>query len=73
MGYYYSDQPPRKPRWWDRFVKEWMRRFWADTEEVLVVTRVAFSIILPVVGVLFGFVLLCFLGLFLLSLCSPTR
>ena len=71
MGYYYnSDQPPRKDSWWKKFVPGWLKQLWTDIEEVLMVTRVAFSIILPVIGVLFGFMALCLLGVILLSLCT---
>ena len=71
MGYYYgSEPPPRKDPWWRKFVPGWLKQLWVDTEEVLMVTRVTFSIIFPVIGVLFGFMVLCLLGVTLLSLCT---
>lgn len=79
MGYYHLETgPPGKPEpAWRRLLRkytpDWARRFWADTAEVLMVTQVAFSIVLPVVGVLFAFVMVCFLGVLLMSVCTGGR
>ena len=69
MGFYYADRPPEKPSR-GRFIPGWLKRFWNDTLEVLVIIQVAYSLILPIIGVLFGFVLICFLLFVVGNKCS---
>lgn len=71
MGFYYLDKPPDEPEaGWKKYIPGWLKRFWEDTSEVFMMTRMVFGIILPVLGVLLAFVFI-FAGLiFLLSLCS---
>ena len=70
MSFYYLDGPPEKPSRWGKYIPRWLRTLWADIAEVLIITRLVFSIILPVLGVLIGFVLILAALLWLLSLCS---
>ena len=71
MGFYYLDKPPDEPEsGWKRYIPGWLKSWWEDASEVFMVTRMVFGIILPILGVLIGFVVI-FAGLvFLLSLCS---
>ena len=73
MGYYYLDKPPDKESRWKKYVPRWLKNFWADTQEVLMVIRLVFGIILPVLGVLIGFVVVFAVLIYLLSLCSSSR
>ena len=70
MGFYYTERPPERGPGWKKYIPGWLKRFWAGTEEALIITRVAFGVIFPVMGVLFGVVLICFLGLSVLSKCT---
>lgn len=71
MGFYYADdRPPEKPPGWKKFIPGWLKSFWSGTEEVLVISQVAFSLIFPVIGAMVGFVLVCFLLFFIANQCS---
>ncbi len=71
MGFYYLDKPPDQPEpRWKRYIPNWLKRWWEDTHEVLMMTKLVFSIILPVLGVLLAFVVVFGGLIFLLSLCS---
>ena len=73
MGFYYMSDggpPPRPRRWWQRlgkYVPGWLKTWWDDVREISAITRVVFSIIVPIIGLLIGFVLLCTGSLFLFS------
>lgn len=66
MGYYYTEgKPPGKDR-----RPKWLVDWWEGLVEIWTLTRVTFGVLLPILGVLLGFVLFCAGGLFLLSLLS---
>ena len=70
MGYYYADRPPERGVWWKKLIPGWLKRFWADSQEVIVITQVVFGLLLPILGVLIGFIVV-FAGLvFLLGRCT---
>ncbi|GEM_PF-3926179 len=73
MGMYYNDKPPEQPSRWGRLIPRWLKRFWVDTEEILVISQVAFSLIFPILGVLFGFVFLCFIMFFIANQCKSAQ
>ena len=73
MGFYYPDQPPDKESRWNKYIPRWLKRWWADTAEILMVTRMVFGIILPVIGVLVGFVIVIALLVFLLNVCASAQ
>jgi hypothetical protein len=71
MGFYYMDgQPPEKPNRFGKYVPQWIKNFWADTLEILVVIKLVFGIILPVLGVIMGFIVLLAVLVSLLSMCA---
>ena len=74
MGYYYvpggGPTPPEHPRWWHRLVRyipEPIKNWWADMVEVSAVTRVVFSVLAPILGLMFAFVLFCTAAVLLYS------
>ena len=70
MGFYYQDQPPKRPHWLARHTPGPVKRFLNDTHEVVIITRVVFGLLLPVLGVVLAFVGV-FMGLiWLLNACS---
>lgn len=79
VGYYYlpGDGPPSRPkRWWQRlgqYVPGWLKSWWEDVLEVSAITRVVFSIILPIMAVLIAFVLICTGSLLLLTWLTGNR
>ncbi len=71
MGFYYMDgQPPEKPNRFAKYVPQWLKNFWADTLEILIVIKLVFSIILPVLGVIVGFVVVLAVLVSLMSMCA---
>ena len=71
MGFYYSDGvPPEKQSRVGRLVPQWMKNFWAEFQEIFTIIRMVFGIMLPVLGVLIGFVVLLALLVTLLSVCA---
>ncbi len=70
MGYYYQNQPPKRPHWLARFTPGPVKRFLSAAHEVVIITRVVFGLLLPVLGVMFAFIAV-FMGLiWLMSVCA---
>lgn len=78
MGYYLpSDRPPSRWQRWTRrlgkYVPHWLKSWWQDISEIVAITRVVLGIILPVVGLLMVFVLLCAGALLVLAALGSGR
>ena len=64
MGFYYGPSTPPS-RWtvWKRrigkYIPQFLKNWWDDVAEIIAVTRVVLSIILPVVGMMLAFSALC--------------
>lgn len=71
MGYFHTDErPPERPSKLGRIVPGWVKNRWEAVAETLMLIRVVFGIMLPVVGVMMGFVLVFGLLIGLASVCS---
>ena len=70
MGFYYQGEPPRRPNRLARLVPGPVRRFLSDVHEVVVITRVVFGLLLPVLGVMFAFIGVFIALIWLLSVCA---
>ena len=71
MGFYYVDgQPPEKRHRLGRYVPQWMKNSWAETIEIFMVIKLVFGIILPVLGVIVGFVVVLAVLVSLMSMCA---
>ncbi len=69
MGYYMAGGPPG-PRW-PRWMPSWLISRLEGAMDTLALINAVFGIILPVFGLFVAFALLCFGGIWLLSVFGP--
>ncbi len=73
MGFFYTNEdgkPPERPKSWKRFLPGPIRNFIEDPPETLMVIKVVFTLMAPIVGLLLGFVLVIVLLVVLANACS---
>ena len=70
MGFFYTDRPPERPSKLGRLIPGWLKELWASIIETLTIIRVVFAILLPILAVMFGFLLLLGVLVILLGTCS---
>ena len=73
MGFFYTNEdgkPPERPKTWRRFLPGPIRNFIEDPPETLMVIKVVFTLMAPIVGLLLGFVMLLVLLAVVANACA---